>query len=319
MGYTAPPMRVAPAVCCLITALVGTASAAPAPSPAPAQSHAPAPSPAPSPAEGQSPTPVPAPSPAPAPAQSPAPALLAVENGSNVDLAFELSVDGQKVPGCFWVLRGKSTTFELPAGKLTWSYMAAGMQLSGSAALAVDTPKMLRCAAAQARTGDEIAKCSPVAAPETLPAKDARAALLGQVVPFLEALKQKLATKDVKAVAPLIDAPLSVEWGGDKPGKKQVKTAKQLIELRARLEIDDPALAAAKARADDPRTGEDDCDQKAVDWSKGASALSCDGRDVSVRLRPSKPACGKAPRIDTWTLRNPGGGWRFAGKGVMQP
>ncbi|MBI3207093.1 MAG: hypothetical protein HYZ29_36485 [Myxococcales bacterium] len=279
-------MRVALLVCCSITALVGTASAADSPAPAPA----------------------------------PAPALLAVENASNVDLAFELAVDGQKVPGCFWVLRGKSTTFELPAGKLGWAYMAAGMQLSGSAVLGADAPKMLRCVAAQARTGDEIAKCSPATAPapEALPAKDARAALLTQVVTFLEELKQKLDKSDAKAAAPMIDPPFAIEWGGDKAGKKQVKTAKQLIGLRARLELDAKALAAVKSRADDPRTGEDDCDKHEVDWSKGEPALSCDGRDVVLRLRPSK-ACGKAPRIDTWTARNTGGGWRFAGKGVVQP
>lgn len=244
-------------------------------------------------------------------------ALLVIDNASNVDVAFELSVDGARVSGCFWALRGKTTTFAVPAGKLAWSYMLAGMQFSGKTELAAGAPKKLACAAGQARTGDEIAKCSPVAAPDSSAAPDATALLASSTFGFLEELRDKLEKKDSKALGPVMDPPFDVEWGGDKPGKKKVKSAKQLVELRAKLALDPKALAAAKAAGADPRTGEDDCEKKEVDWTRGEPALSCDGRSVTVALRPSA-ACAKTPRIDTWTLVNPGTGWKIQGKGLKQ-
>ncbi|MBK9000957.1 MAG: hypothetical protein IPM35_34990 [Myxococcales bacterium] len=241
--------------------------------------------------------------------------LLSVANDSTVDVSFEFTAGGKRLPGCFWVLRGRSTTFELPRGHLTWSYSIGGAQFSGGADLSAGFPKMLRCATAQARLGGDVPKCEPASPASTPPPKDSQAMLVGATLGFLAELSQTLQRGEESAVAELIEPPFTVEWTGEVPGTRRVKSARHLLEVRSELALDPVALAAAKARGGDARSGEDDCGKNEVDWSKGEPALSCDGRTVSVALRPSA-ACGRFGHVDTWKLESSGDRWRLVGKGL---
>lgn len=232
-----------------------------------------------------------------------------VDNGASVDVLFQLTVAGKRLPGCFWVLHGRSTAFELPRGRLDWSYSSAGTQFTGSTQIAPGRPKMVSCRTAQARLTGDVAQCEPAIPPDALPPNDAGAALSGKVLGSLQDLALRLEQGDEAGVAELIEPPFEVA-GGER-GPRRVKNARQLLEVRAQLELDAKALAAAKARGGDARTGEGDCAKNAVDWSKGDPALSCDGHEVTVAL--SSSAC--SPRVNTWKLRNSGPGWVLVGKG----
>jgi len=241
--------------------------------------------------------------------------LLVIENASSNDLAFEMSVAGKRVPGCFWVLRGRTTTFELPAGPLSWAYSVSGTLLSGNTQLSSAHPQMLRCRLGQAGLGGDVAKCEPAVPPETLPPRDGMAVLSNAALGSLEELARVLEKNDPEPLSALLDPPFDVEWLDGTLQTRRVKSAKHLLEVREHLRIDAKALAGAKARAGDPREGEDDCAKNEVDWAKGGPALTCTGREIVVALRPSA-ACGPSRRVDTWTLRNPSSSWLLAHKGV---
>lgn len=245
------------------------------------------------------------------------PARLVVENASNVDLAFDFAVDGKRVPGCFWVLAGKTTSFALPAEKVRWSYAVSVMQLVGSVELSADQPKKLSCKAWTNRYGDEDAKCELAPAPEALPAEDSSRALAESALGFLQTLGDALAKKDKKGIAPLVALPLELSWLGEKPGKKKLKSAAQLIASRAKLGLDGEWLARAKA-AGGVFSGADDCEKNAVDYTRGEPALECKGREVVVTWRQT-PACDKARPLDTFRLVSTGSAWKLAEKGARDP
>lgn len=212
-------------------------------------------------------------------------------------------------------LRGRTTTFELPRGRLLWSYTMAGTPFSGEADLTMGLPRMLRCGTTQAGLRGDTASCEPAPAPETPPPDDASAALAGSVLGFLEQLARDVEREDLTALGASIEPPLDVEWEGESPGSRRVKHARHLLEVREHLGLDPKVLAAAKARTADLRTGEADCVKHEIDWSKGGPALTCDGRDVSVTLSAG-PDCGNIRQMSTWKLRNASHGWQLVGKCV---
>jgi len=255
------------------------------------------------------------PAPATAPSAATADALLVVQNDSKVDLSFDIAQDGKSIPGCFWVLAGKQTTFALPAGKTRWAYSVSVMQLVGSVELIADQPKMLRCEAWTNRYGDDDAKCKLTAAPESPPEQDSERVLAESTLAFLGELAQKLADKDKKAVRPLVKLPLEVEWGGDKPGKRKLRNVLQLLQSKRQLGLDAERFAAAKGANAALRTGEADCEKKSVDWTKGRAALSCQRREVTLTLSATPP-CGKGPAFDTWKLVDKGASWKLTARGT---
>jgi hypothetical protein len=257
----------------------------------------------------------PEPAPAPAPPTATADALLVVQNDSKVDLSIDFAQDGKSIPGCFWVLAGKQTTFALPAGKTRWAYSVSVMQLVGSVELVANQPKMLRCESWTNRYGDDDAKCKLTAAPDTLPAEDSERALAESAVAFFGQLDEKLGAKDKKALAELVKLPLEIEWGGDKPGKRKLRNALQLLQSKSHLGLDAERFAAAKGANAALRTGEADCDKKSVDWTKGDAALSCQRREVTLSLSATPP-CGKGPAFDTWKLVNKGASWKLTARGT---
>ena len=243
---------------------------------------------------------------------------LVVENGSSVDLSFEFTAAGERVAGCFWVLKGRSTTFELPSGDLEWAYTISGTRYSSRAVILTSHPSALSCRTTQARLGGDVATCESADAPAVLPPQDSIATLTDATFGFLEALGKQLQKGDEKSLGGLVRPPFDVEWAGETPGARRVKSARHLIEVREHLELDTQSLQAARARAADPRTGEDDCVKHEVDWSKGGPALGCEGRSVTLLLRPTA-ACGKFPHINSWQLTSEDRNWQLTGKGVKTP
>jgi len=213
------------------------------------------------------------------------------------------------------VLKGRSTTFALPAVKLRWSYAVSVMQLVGSVELTSSQPKMLVCKAWTNRYGDDDAKCTLAQAPETLPPQDSQEALAASAIGFLQGLNAALQKKDKKAIAPLVALPLDAEWAGKKQGKKKLKSLAQLLAARKYLALDDQLLESAKAASAKLRSGADDCAKTEIDWSAGDEALSCSGRKATLSLRAT-PACSEHRHVDSWTLGNRGAAWRLVAKGL---
>lgn len=250
------------------------------------------------------------------PEAQPVLARLVLQNDSKVDIGFELTLDGKAVPGCFWVMHGRSTTLALPPGKLRWSYSVGAIQLVGKLDLAGEQPKMLACSAWVNKLGQDDASCKLGEAPETLPPEDSLDVLADAVFAQLDALAGAFQKKDAKALASLGSFPMDVEWGGKKPGKKRVQKAKDALAHKAAYALDPKLFATAKLGRGGARTGVEDCEKKSVDWSAGEPALSCKGQEVTVTL--SAPACGSTAYANTWTFTNRSQTWQLFSKGVRQ-
>ena len=250
------------------------------------------------------------------PDAKPEQARLVLQNDSKVDIGFELTLDGKAVPGCFWVMHGRSTTLALPPGKLRWSYSVGAMQLIGKLELAGDQPKRLKCKEWVNKYGQDDASCELSDAPDALPPEDSIDVLADAIFAHLEALAGAFQKKDAKALAALGSFPLDVEWGGKKPGRRRVAKPRDALAQKGAFALDAKVLATVKDRRGGALSGVEDCEKKVIDWSAGEKALSCKGQEVTVTL--SAPACGSTAYANTWTLSNHSSTWQLFSKGVRQ-